>query len=158
MFLWLMRHGEAVDPDQTSTDAARWLTNKGRNQVSALGRWLKERATPPDFVFHSPFVRTTQTAELLGENWGLSAEGVQPRSCLQPGMRAQDILQVMKERACHSVVCISHQPNVGQALQELVGTARIDYAPGTIACIEFGGPLSLGGGHLVGLLAPDWFS
>ncbi|MET8119395.1 histidine phosphatase family protein [Micromonospora sp. NPDC005189] len=55
-FLYLARHGEAVDEGD--------LTARGRQQARALGRRLA--AVPLSAVHHGPLPRATHTAELVG--------------------------------------------------------------------------------------------
>lgn len=157
MQLWLMRHGEAVDADEAGSDSARWLSEWGRNQVAALGAWLAERAPAPDVILHSPLTRTTETAAILGTHWGRGDVTPEPADSLGPGMRASQILRLLSSRPVESALCVGHQPDVGVTLGELVGSSRLAISPGTLACIEFRGPIVIGGGVLVGLLSPDWF-
>ncbi|MBX3448674.1 MAG: phosphohistidine phosphatase SixA [Planctomycetaceae bacterium] len=157
MQLWLMRHGEAVDADEAGSDSARWLSDWGRNQVASLGAWLAARAPAPDVILHSPLARTTETAAILGANWGRGEVTSESVDALGPGMRASQVLRLLSSRPVESAVCVGHQPDVGITLGELVGSSRLAISPGTIACIEFRGPIVIGGGALVGLLSPDWF-
>ena len=157
MQLWMMRHGEAVDADEAGSDSARWLSDWGRNQVATLGAWLRERAPAPDVILHSPLVRTTETAAILAAEWGRGNVTPEVADALGPGMRASQVLRLLSSRPVESALCVGHQPDVGITLGELVGSSRLAISPGTLACVEFRGPIVIGGGALVGLLSPDWF-
>jgi broad specificity phosphatase PhoE len=76
--LWLLRHGQSVG--NVARDAARQqlletleiaerdmdvpLSDLGREQAQAFGRWLGQQDRRPDVVLTSPYVRAVQTAEL----------------------------------------------------------------------------------------------
>jgi broad specificity phosphatase PhoE len=86
--LWLIRHGQSegnVIRDEAeqrhaqeyvlgSRDADVPLSELGRQQAEAFGRWLAEqpRELHPDVVLVSPYLRATQTADLV-----LAAAGLQ---------------------------------------------------------------------------------
>ena len=79
--LWLLRHGQSLG--NVARDAARApgtltldiadrdmdvpLSELGRRQASAFGRWLGEQPLDerPEVVLTSPYVRAVQTAELV---------------------------------------------------------------------------------------------
>ncbi len=74
----LMRHGEAtsnlgmhISADRNGNDP---LTEKGQEQVKATAKELGGKKI--DLIVHSGFMRTRQTAELVAETLGLSAEQV----------------------------------------------------------------------------------
>jgi probable phosphoglycerate mutase len=73
--LILIRHGESEgnrDRVFTLTPAVP-LTDRGREQVRAAGRWIAGRYAPQRIVA-SPFVRARQTAEELATILGLAVE------------------------------------------------------------------------------------
>ena len=92
--LMLVRHGESAGNvardaahsaghthiDLAMRDADVPLSDRGREQALALGRWLAERpdAERPDVVLCSPYLRARQTAELVREGGGLIAAAPPP--------------------------------------------------------------------------------
>jgi phosphohistidine phosphatase len=63
MNLFLIRHAHAVD---AAEDSERPLSNRGRNQIRQLARFLKKTdALPVTEIWHSPLARSRETAELL---------------------------------------------------------------------------------------------
>ena len=63
MHIYLIRHAHAEDGGD---DAARPLSAKGRKQIRQIGRLLREtRAIEAAEFWHSPLVRSRDTAELL---------------------------------------------------------------------------------------------
>jgi phosphohistidine phosphatase len=70
MYLYLIRHGIAVeqDPfalDQMADDEARYLTKLGRKKVTQVAEKLEELELTFDLIITSPLVRAQQTAEIL---------------------------------------------------------------------------------------------
>ena len=57
----ILRHGEA---DNATPDNARSLTERGRSQVASQCKWLTEQGFSPELILHSPYQRTTETAEI----------------------------------------------------------------------------------------------
>lgn len=156
MQLWLIRHGKAVDPDEAATDFDRQLSRSGRKQIAHLGRWLKGRAETPDLILHSPLCRTTETAEILHEEFGKHVKReVSP--LMAPGMRCEPLLAHVAGRTEQIVVCVGHQPDVSRCLAEMLGGGRFGFSPGTMAGVEFHHVVTPGGGELQWLLPPEWF-
>jgi phosphohistidine phosphatase len=156
MKLWLARHGEAVDPDRSTSDHARQLTDVGRQQVSQLARWLLQREEAPELILHSPLVRARQTAETIASEVGAEAI-VMEEQLLSPGFHTANLLRRLSDSGMKRIVCVGHQPDMSHCLSELVGGGRHLYSPGTIAGIEFGSVVAVGAGSLRWLADPFWF-
>lgn len=156
MYLWLMRHGEAVSADEAVSDFERALSAAGRQQVSRLGSWLKTRVAPPDLILHSPLRRTCETAQRLREELGGEIP-CQASGLLAPGLRCDELLKHLSAGTSERVVCIGHMPDISRCLAEMLGGGRFAIAPGTIAGIEFPHIITPGGGLLRWMLPPEWF-
>jgi phosphohistidine phosphatase len=154
--VWLMRHGEADDPETASRDEERALTQRGRRQVSALGRWLNERCEAPQLILHSPLRRALETAQAFGEAFD-GRVPVLEDGVLSPGMRPTDLLGQLQRHSAVRVVCIGHQPDIGDCLGAWTSGGNLHMAPGAIAWVTFTGARSAGIGVLRGLLNPAWF-
>jgi phosphohistidine phosphatase len=83
MQLYLLRHAEAVN--HAASDAERALTEKGVEQAHAVGRFCAKRKLAPDLVVTSPYLRASQTAQLVAtalnatvETAGFLASGMRP--------------------------------------------------------------------------------
>jgi len=81
--LYLIRHADAVD---LHPDHARPLSDRGREQVKALAKFLeKSGAFSPEEIWHSQLVRARETAELLAKALQFSG------ACREtPGLRPED--------------------------------------------------------------------
>jgi broad specificity phosphatase PhoE len=86
----LIRHGESqgnIDDAiyETVPDHALTLTAKGRREASEAGTWLRAYLRDePVTLYCSPYIRTRQTAELLG--LGVPSEEMR----IEPRLREQD--------------------------------------------------------------------
>ncbi len=83
--LWLVRHGQSIGNvardrahergsevlDLAERDMDVGLSELGRRQSAALGRWIGDQRTQPDVVISSPYLRSVQTAEIVLEAAGL---------------------------------------------------------------------------------------
>lgn len=88
--LWVVRHGESAGNvardraeaerldriDLAHRDVDVPLSDNGRKQAEALGRWLTTVEQPPTALWTSPYVRAVQTAQIALETAGLSVPTV----------------------------------------------------------------------------------
>ena len=65
MRLFIMRHGEAVG--RAETDAARALTEKGREDVITMVQRHSDDLAVIDEIWASPYTRAQQTADLVAQ-------------------------------------------------------------------------------------------
>lgn len=89
--LWIVRHGESAGNvardlahasglgriDIAERDVDVPLSDLGKQQARALGRWFSELppAERPEVVLTSPYLRAVQTAKLVRNSGGLADEG-----------------------------------------------------------------------------------
>ncbi|MCC2658389.1 MAG: phosphoglycerate mutase [Panacagrimonas sp.] len=88
--LWLVRHGQSAGNvardlaesgrlpliDIDTRDADTPLSDVGREQSAALGRWFARQRSErrPEFILVSPYVRAQQTAKAIADALGLPAK------------------------------------------------------------------------------------
>ena len=136
MLLTLWRHGEA---SSATTDEARALTPRGRDEVVAMAQgystWAGESALGPvSLLLHSPYRRTVETAELLGELLGPGSLKVDPS--LAPGAYLEAFSENDYTGHGH-VVMVSHQPFVSQAIALWTDDVTLaPVAPGGYSTLE----------------------
>lgn len=126
MILTIWRHGEA---ESGSVDRQRALTPGGREDIgfgcqqfyrACANRHLSQ----PTHIFHSPFERTVQTAEMIESAFthaaGNEACWLEPESSIE--IIDQTLLRDFHEckHSCH-VVLVSHQPLVSNLVNWYVG-------------------------------------
>lgn len=138
MILTIWRHGEA---GHAATDRMRELTDRGRDDIAfgchQFHQLCEERKiSHPECLLYSEWVRTTQTAEIIG-----SAFNHASRECsdaLKPGRSVADAENELSNRlrsgaAPQHVLLISHQPLVSRLVDHLLGD------PGAVPPLQPGG-------------------
>jgi phosphohistidine phosphatase len=73
MELYLLRHGIAEDGRPGSSDAARALTDEGRERTAAVLKMARQGGVQPALILSSPYVRAHQTAKIAARE--LEVEG-----------------------------------------------------------------------------------
>jgi phosphohistidine phosphatase len=116
MHLYLIRHAHALDGDD---DAARPLSPKGRKQIRALGRLLRETGTfEAEEIWHSPLLRAEETAVLLAKRLKTGAQ-LSAVGGLRPGDAVNSILKRLNDLR-HPVAVIGHEPHLSGLASLLV--------------------------------------
>lgn len=150
MRLYLVRHGEAEG--QVTTDAARALTARGREDVARLWLWLAAQGVKPQRLLHSPYVRARQTAEIIAERFPGVAR--QELDLITPDGDPEVVLDWLQEQgAADSWALVSHMPLVDLLCGCLTDGARYPFAVGSTACLEVE-VLAPGGARLIWLRSP----
>lgn len=114
--LLLMRHGEA-EPFAAS-DQDRALSPRGVKETRQLAAWLGQAVPDIGLVCHSPYLRARQTADqvchILGSPNRLTLNS------LVPSAEPTAVLTALETTEFNTVLCISHQPLVGNLRSYLV--------------------------------------
>ena len=145
--LWLLRHGEAVPHDSAADDAARELTERGRDQSRAAGRALNALEVEVHLCFTSPKVRARQTAELACAELRVDPVDEDTLSAGFDGRAALELMAAAGED--QRVLVVGHEPDFSQVVYDLTG-GRVDFKKGGVAAIRIDGSR----GELIALLRP----
>lgn len=141
MILTIWRHGQA---GMASTDRERQLTGRGVDDVGfGAGRFrLSCRAhgiADPDLILHSLWVRTTQTADIIGNHFPLASR--EASTALVPGRTAAgvdaELERWMPAEPDAHLLLVSHQPLVSTLVDHYLGE------PGRVAPLVPGGLATL---------------
>ncbi len=128
MYLYLIRHGIAVDldtiaPDSTLTDELRPLTREGRNKFKQVAEKLQISGLKFDLIITSPLLRAKQTADLLIDRQlgsqievspHLAPTGNLPAWLTDWEQRSRDSLAISK------LALVGHEPNLSQWAELLI--------------------------------------
>jgi phosphohistidine phosphatase len=118
MNVYLVRHAHAVGADE---DPVRPLSPRGRDQVLALADFLRRSGQfLPVEVWHSPLMRSRQTAELLVRQMRLAAP-----LTLMPDLEPEDDPRAALRRiraTTHSVAIVGHEPHLSALATLLIGS------------------------------------
>lgn len=119
MDIILFRHGVAEERGSRMDDGKRELTEEGIRKVRRSARVLKEVLDLDQVsIWHSPLVRTTQTADILREVWGLPE--MAPKGWIASG----DDLEFEKDLAdadTNTLVIVGHAPTLDFWCEDLCG-------------------------------------
>lgn len=142
----LVRHGTAV-ANAVGGDAERTLTADGRVAIAAVARGLAALGRRPDALWHSPYVRAVETAEILADTFGAARSSMRAEPLLVPGGSAERAARAIVDADARCLLCVSHLPLLPELVGRLAGM-RTDFGTGTVA------QLALVGSHgaaLIGL-------
>jgi phosphohistidine phosphatase len=115
MELYLLRHAIAVRREGFSPlrDHERPLTREGIRKMRRIARGMARLRISPDLILTSPFLRASQTAEIVAAELGCN--GPEPTPHLRPGGDLQDLLALLRKRdrdaAC--ILLVGHSPALG---------------------------------------------
>ena len=116
MRVYLIRHAHAVDGEE---DPARPLSRRGVGQTRDLARFLKPAGLfEPEEIWHSPLVRSRQTAELLREHLHLTAP-LALVADLEPEDDPQRTALRLKA-AGRAIAVVGHEPHLSALASLLV--------------------------------------
>jgi phosphohistidine phosphatase len=150
MRLYIVRHGEAER--QITTDEARALTPRGRDEVDALWRGLADTGVRPSRLLSSPYVRARQTADIIASRYpGLARAEL---SLITPdGAPVRALAALAQMGAADGWTLVSHMPFVDLLCGALTDGQRYGFAVGAVACVDVEA-LAAGCGRLLWLRAP----
>ena len=158
--LLVLRHAKAAGEPGVN-DIERPLTDAGRRDASAAGRWLLDRGITPDWVLCSPARRARQTWQQISAALGEAAPG---DDAVSFGRRlydagAQDLFDLVNEQPneARTLLTVGHNPASGQLVALLTGRQDIACPACALAVIRVGeswAAVAPGGGDLAGLWTP----
>ncbi|WP_213877514.1 phosphohistidine phosphatase SixA [Pseudomonas sp. dw_358] len=108
MNLWVLRHGQAQN--RASSDAARELTDRGREEVLRSAAHLATQ--PLQAILASPYLRAQQTAALVRQTLGFEPN-VLTVPWLTPDCEPTDVITQLEGMSWEHLLLVSHQPLVG---------------------------------------------
>jgi phosphohistidine phosphatase len=136
MELFIVRHAVAVPERPDLPDPARPLTPEGRRRFRRAARGMARLGLEIDRLYHSPWLRAVETAELMTRLVRVDGETV-----VEPGLtRTPDAGFVASLRGDH-VGVVGHEPWLSEMVALLVcGSikygARFDFRKGGLAWLE----------------------
>jgi phosphohistidine phosphatase len=115
--LVIVRHAKA-EP-YADTDAERRLSDRGRKDAGAAGRWLAKQDVTPDRAVVSGASRTRETWQLMAEAAGWTGEAEYDDALY--GADEDTVLDILRttEDSVGTIVVVGHNPTVGMLAQLL---------------------------------------
>jgi len=140
MRLYLVRHGVAVDRDDTDCppDTERPLTPKGVKKSHDAAMGLLALGVKPDAVLTSPWLRAVQTAEIFCEAIGFSSNKIIRTDSLKGTSTPTELLRELAKMKSKEVMCFGHEPHLHMVIGQVLHTgARItELKKAGAACLD----------------------
>jgi phosphohistidine phosphatase len=149
--LYIARHawaGEYGDP-RWPDDSLRELTPDGIKRYTQVIQALAARGLAPERIATSPYTRCRQTAEIIAKHVK-GQPTTEELAALEPGFELEPLIEWSRAQGNCDTCWVSHSPDVEQLAAEMIGdgTARIRFAKGAIAAVNFEGEINVGAGQL----------
>ncbi len=124
MKFYLVRHAEPKDDGDYAEDPDPPITDRGEEQVAALGQWMLDKGELPTVIWASPMLRTMQTAEILRECFGLTR--IEPKGSMGPHASIRKMmLKATQDAALSRVMIVSHHESLEHGLRVLNNEPRV---------------------------------
>lgn len=156
MELLFVRHGRAQDREVFARtgepDERRPLTPDGCKRMKEAARGLRRVLPNLAVVATSPLLRARQSADLLGDAYGLQP---QESGVLAPGAKFEEVYAWAAQQSADLIALVGHEPDLGMLASHLLAGAHESFLPlkrGACCLIDCGVLPRAGGGKLLWLL------
>lgn len=136
MYIYLMRHGEALTQEE---NPKRPLSELGRENVSRMANVLATQKLAIENIYHSSSLRAHQTAELIANPLKMQA-----KMTILPPLEADNNVKALAnviENFNSSTFLVGHLPNLELVSNYLLSgdytRPTITFEPATIACFKY---------------------
>jgi phosphohistidine phosphatase len=121
MILYVMRHAEAVEANDTLQDEWRYLTEKGRSAAEKVSAAVAKTGPKPRLTITSPLVRAVQTAEISARK-ACRKNIIVSNGLLLPGADITELVSYLKSCSdAKRVMLVGHEPQLGSLIAMLLG-------------------------------------
>ena len=122
MWIYLLRHGIAEEPNPGTDDAIRSLTSEGRVRLTAAATSWQKMVSTPELVLTSPYLRARETATIFAKAVGYHDE-LRDENTAMPHSKIEDTLAVLEGEMLSqtkSLALVGHEPHLGYLLGSLL--------------------------------------
>lgn len=158
MKIILVRHGEAEDILLAGSDRGRKLTEKGIADIHKIGAFIRESHLKVTSIYHSPYERTRNTAEILAGELNLE-DHVYSAEELSAGSDCCDLLPDL--HACSNsdaIIVVGHNPDIAYFAAKLIGSScenHLIFSPGTSIAVNVAKE-RFSQGQILWVISPDF--
>ena len=138
MIVYVMRHAEAVEGNDTLQDEWRYLIEKGREAVEKVSSSITKIGRKPRLTITSPLTRAVQTAEIAAGK-ACRKNVVIASRLLLPGAEISELISYLKGCGeAKRVMLVGHEPQLGSLVATLLGRQdeAISLKKGTCVALE----------------------
>jgi phosphohistidine phosphatase len=141
MFLYLVRHGIAIDREDPKcpAEAERYLTEDGIKKTRDVARGVAAISEKPDLLLSSPYVRAMQTALLFAARLKYPMQKIRKSNLLLPGSDVAALFrELARDKNMESVFCFGHAPHLDEAIAMILGIKHdaTSLKKAGVACFE----------------------
>jgi phosphohistidine phosphatase len=160
--LLVIRHAVAEDretfAEQGKDDSLRPLTDDGRRKMQRAARGIQSMVPSVGVIATSPFVRATQTAQVVGKVYRAAA--IIPVDALTPDADPRDFLAWLDNQdSVAPVAAVGHEPHLGSLVWWLLtgerAEERIRLRKGGACLLDFDDRPRAGSAALVWSIPPS---
>lgn len=119
MNIYIIRHAIAEDEDPAKNDSERELTEKGAKKMRQIAKGLKKLGVEFDVILSSPYLRTRQTAEILGEVFKIKKQVTFSENLLPSADPDLLITEINEKYSVDTLVLVSHEPFISALISLL---------------------------------------
>ncbi|HIJ96121.1 MAG TPA: protein phosphatase [Desulfuromonadales bacterium] len=121
MILYIIRHAEAIEENETLQDQWRYLTEKGRAAARKISLKIFKHGPKARLTVTSPLTRAVQTAEILAEK-ACRRNVIIASPLLLPGADIAELVNHLKQYGdAKRVMLVGHEPQLGILIARLLG-------------------------------------
>lgn len=135
-----MRHAKTEDPKPGQRDYDRALLSRGRADAAAMGLLLKAHTAIPQKILASPALRTTETATIICETYGIAENNIhfEERLYHAPAhILSHEIMATPS--SIQTLMLIGHNPGISDFAYDCARETAIGFATAAFAVLEFEG-------------------
>ena len=136
--LILVRHATAEDQTLLTKDFDRNLNEKGLRESAKMGEWLAAANIKADIYVTSPAARAYQTAEIIAEKLGVSADALTLDKDIYDGGPTAYMHAVNSvSEDLSTLMLFGHNPDITYFAEYVSGKSLGSMKKGSVAIIEF---------------------
>jgi len=119
--LYVLRHAKSDWNDASLTDFERPLNERGVHAAQKMGAFMQQCGIAPDLIISSPARRARETAQIIKDAAGISAEiRFEPR-IYEAGIGDLTEIVSQVENDCQKLLIVGHNPGFEQLVEILSG-------------------------------------
>jgi phosphohistidine phosphatase len=137
VLIYILRHGIAEDAPAGGSDAARALTQEGKQKLRKVLACARQAGVGPSLILSSPLKRAVQTAEIAVEVLNVKREIVQT-AALAPSGSLQRVWNEVHAQDADELLIAGHEPLLGRFVAFLLRcpALRVQLKKGALVCID----------------------
>jgi phosphohistidine phosphatase len=127
MQLYVVRHGIAIDREDPKCppDPERYLTEEGVEKTKQVAKGMAALGITADLFLTSPYVRATQTAEILASALDYAKQRIRRTDLLLPGAEPSLLFrELAKDKQASSVFLFGHAPQLDDVIATALGSKK----------------------------------